>query len=102
MLKVGQDNTSTHKFVVFNALGNVWNGTGYVPWVDANFTTYGISANRIGTSTNYYAADVPGAVHEQLWLWTGVLSTSYQTDVTKNDPRPIVQTQSFFNDTQVD
>lgn len=74
---LGQDNTSTHKFVAYNATNQAWNGSAFEDWADANFSTYGITANRQGTTTRYVGDEPSGMVWYELWLWTGVLATSY-------------------------
>lgn len=76
---IGADEVSTHKFIAYNPINLVWNGATYVPWVKADFVSYGIDATvRDGTSE--YIGDEPlGATRYGLWYWTGDPDTSYQT-----------------------
>lgn len=46
----------THDFFAFNSAGNVWNGSGFVPWVDADYQTYRIAATETGTSGRFTAS----------------------------------------------
>src|SRR5687768_15343710 len=78
MQGIGKDNSSTHKFIAYDDLGQVSDGADYVTWVDADIADYLIDATRIGTTKGYFANNVTGASRWELWLWSGTLDeTSY-------------------------
>lgn len=76
---LGQDNSSTHKFILKNDSGQPWNGTSYETWDDTHFSLYGITATRLGTTISYTGIKPVSATVgvAELWEWTGTLSTSY-------------------------
>jgi hypothetical protein len=77
---LGFDNSSAHKFIAYDASGQVWNGSAFETWDDANFSTYGIAATGVGTTTRYKGDEPTGTVLYELWVWTGVLDTSIVAD----------------------
>lgn len=54
---VGQTGLTVY-FLVFNATGQVYNGSSYVSYVAANYTTYAVSSSALGSS-GIYAGNMP-------------------------------------------
>lgn len=77
MQAIGTDNSSTFKFVAYDAVAHVWTGAAFEAWNDSHFASYGITATRLGTTFGYSGSAPTGTVRFELWLWTGTLSTSY-------------------------
>lgn len=48
---------TTHDFFAYNASNQVWNGSAFVDWNDANYTTYRITATQQGTNTKFIGDD---------------------------------------------
>lgn len=48
--------------LLFNDVGQVWNGAAFEVLADANWLTYDIAMTELGTSPGVYAGDMPGAV----------------------------------------
>lgn len=67
-----------HDFNFYNAAGQVWNGSAFVAWNDANYATYRVAATETGTSGRYPVPTPPtGAVEYELRERGGSLATSY-------------------------
>jgi hypothetical protein len=50
---------STYYAVIYNAAGQVGNGTAFESFVDANYGTYDHAMTELGTSSGRYAANLP-------------------------------------------
>lgn len=57
---------STHKFRAYDSSGQVWNGTAFEAWNDANFASYKITATRIGTTSRFTGTAPTGTVTYEL------------------------------------
>jgi hypothetical protein len=57
---------ATHKFVAFSASHQVWNGSSFEAWNDANYATYLITATESGTSGRFTGTAPIGAVRYAL------------------------------------
>jgi hypothetical protein len=53
---------STYYAVIYNAAGQVFNGTTFEAFTDANYATYDVALTELGTSSGRYAANLPGAL----------------------------------------
>lgn len=51
----------TYYALIYSA-GQIWNGTAFETWVDANYATYDVALTELGTSSGRYAANLPGAL----------------------------------------
>jgi hypothetical protein len=49
----------TVKFLVWNSIAQVWNGTAFVAYATANLASYGIAATEQGTASRRYVATMP-------------------------------------------
>lgn len=47
--------------VIYNAAGQVWNGTTFGAWADGSYATYPVALTELGAS-GLYAADFPAAI----------------------------------------
>lgn len=70
------DVAADHRFIARNAADGVWNGSAFVPWVDADFAAYAITANARG-GKRFAAATPSNTAYYELWKWTGTIGTSY-------------------------
>ena len=52
----------TYYSLIFSSAGQVFNGTVFENYVDANYATYVVAMTELGTSSGIYAADLPGAL----------------------------------------
>jgi hypothetical protein len=67
-----------HDFNFFNAAGEVWDGSAFVAWNDANYATYRVAATETGTSGRYPVPAPPtGAVEYELRVRGASLAASY-------------------------
>lgn len=51
-----------YDFFAFDSSGKVWNGSAFVVWNDADYTTYRIAATEVGTSGRFTATE-PASTH---------------------------------------
>jgi hypothetical protein len=67
----------THDFFAYNASNQVWNGSAFVAWVDANYATYRITATESGTSGRF-TGNTPDAAttRYELRIRSGTLAGS--------------------------
>jgi hypothetical protein len=49
----------TVKFLLWNTIAQVWNGTAFVAYATANLASYGIAATEQGTASRRYVATMP-------------------------------------------
>mgnify|MGYP001604571631 CR=1 FL=1 len=52
----------TYYALIWNEAGQVWNGSTFETFADANYSTYTVALTELGTSSGRYAADRPGAL----------------------------------------
>jgi hypothetical protein len=65
MLGYGESGTD-HDFFVYDANGDVWNGSAFVTWVDGDYQTYRVAATEVGSTGRFEDADVSGAANYEL------------------------------------
>ena len=58
----GAGTGKTHFVLVRNGTNQIWNGTSFVAYATADFTTYDVVASEQGTSSNYYVASFPSTI----------------------------------------
>lgn len=68
-----------HDFFVYNAANEVWNGSGFVPWNDADFISYRVAATELGTSGRFVSNVPVGTDHYELRIRGATLATSVVT-----------------------
>lgn len=67
----------SHDFFCYDATGNVWNGTAFVAWVDANYATYRIPATQRGTSGTFTGTAPAGTANWEMRVQGASLAGSY-------------------------
>jgi len=67
----------THDFYFYNSANQVWNGSAFVAWNDANFATYRVAATAVGASGRFTAPAPADAVFRELRVRGATLALSY-------------------------
>lgn len=82
MQGTGLDNVSPHRFVAYNASGDVWDGAAYVTWNINDPSSYFLPADQIGDTAGYvYGGSEPsGMARWELWYWAGQRDGSFAVD----------------------
>jgi len=76
MLGIGASGT-THDFFCYNAVGQVWNGTAFVNWADADFADYRVTATAVGASGRFAGTAPAGTFSYELRVRGATLVDSY-------------------------
>ena len=69
-----------HDFFVFDSNYNVWNGSGFVPWNDADYVSYRVAATELGTSGRFISFNPIGTSYYELRIRGGTLAASTVVD----------------------
>lgn len=77
MLTANGASGTTHDFFCYDDTGQVWNGSAFVAWVDANYATYRVTATERGTSGTFTGADPDGTQSYEMRVRSGTLAGSY-------------------------
>ena len=56
---------SSYYSLIFSTEGQVFNGSAFENYVDANYVTYVVAMTELGTSSGIYAADLPVSLSTQ-------------------------------------
>lgn len=59
-------NGTNYDFFCFNASNQVWNGTTFVNWSDADYASYRVAATQQGTSGRFTAAAPTGTFRYEM------------------------------------
>ena len=78
---LGRGPTATiHDFFAYNPANEVWNGSAFVTWVDANYASYRIAATQVGSSGLFTATAPTGAETYELRTRAATLLDSAVVD----------------------
>ena len=63
---IAYSTNAVHDFYCYNAAGQVWNGSAFVNWSDADYATYRVTATQLGTSGRFQGTAPAGTFSYEL------------------------------------